>query len=67
MTGGPGERAAAGLCAVCRHARRVRSARDSTFWLCELAAADARFRKYPALPVLRCPGFEESESQTTRG
>ena len=47
-----------GLCSACRHARTVTSARGSTFWLCELSVADARFRKYPPLPVVRCPGFE---------
>jgi len=36
----------------------VAAARGSTFWLCTRAATDARFRKYPPLPVLRCPGFE---------
>ncbi|MCC6388254.1 MAG: hypothetical protein IT302_12845 [Dehalococcoidia bacterium] len=57
---GPGPRI--GLCAACTHARTVRSARGSTFWLCALAAADPRFRKYPALPVLRCEGFEEVQA-----
>jgi hypothetical protein len=48
----------AGLCATCRHTRRVESARGSTFWLCARSADDPRFPKYPRLPVLRCPGFE---------
>jgi hypothetical protein len=47
-----------GLCATCRHARRVESARGSCFWLCARSADDPRFAKYPRLPVLRCPGFE---------
>ncbi|MEO8541345.1 MAG: hypothetical protein ABI577_16505 [bacterium] len=46
-----------GLCSVCANVRRVPGER-STFYLCELAFRDARFRKYPALPVLRCDGFE---------
>ena len=46
-----------GLCARCRHARRVPTPR-SVFWLCELAASDTRFERYPRLPVLECPGFE---------
>jgi len=52
------ERAVAGLCATCVHARRVESARGSVFWLCARSAEDPRFPRYPRLPVLRCPGFE---------
>jgi hypothetical protein len=47
----------AGLCAACRHARPVASARGSTFVLCDLSVSDARFPKYPRLPVVRCGGF----------
>jgi hypothetical protein len=47
----------AGLCATCAHARPVRSARGSTFWRCGLSERDARFPKYPRLPVLACEGF----------
>lgn len=47
----------AGLCADCRHSRVVPSER-STFYLCERALIDPRYRKYPALPVLSCPGHE---------
>jgi hypothetical protein len=46
-----------GLCADCRHSRVVKSER-STFYLCERALTDPRFRKYPPLPVLACPGYE---------
>ncbi len=49
---------AAGLCAVCRHSRVVRTMRGSTFRLCERSAMDVRFPRYPALPVIRCPGYE---------
>jgi hypothetical protein len=50
-----------GLCAVCKHARPIVSAKGSKFWLCERASSDPmRFRKYPALPVLRCSGFERN-------
>jgi hypothetical protein len=51
------ERARAGLCADCTHARRIESDRGAVFYLCELAAADPAYRKYPALPVLRCAGY----------
>jgi hypothetical protein len=46
-----------GLCAECRHADVVRSAR-STFYRCRRSFTDARFPKYPALPVVECAGFE---------
>jgi len=50
-----------GLCARCRHARRIVSSKGSEFWMCQLAATDARFKKYPPLPVLRCAGFQSGE------
>jgi hypothetical protein len=49
-----------GLCAACRHARVVQSARGSTFYLCRLAEVDARFARYPRLPVLKCAGYAAS-------
>ena len=51
----------AGLCASCAHARRVTSARGSTFVLCALSQTDAHYPKYPPLPVLRCVGYEPRE------
>jgi hypothetical protein len=54
--------AAAGLCTACAHARRIASARGSTFWLCERSADDPRFAKYPRLPVVRCAGYEPNET-----
>lgn len=48
-----------GLCERCRHARRVETPR-SLFWMCELSATDARFAKYPRLPVHACAGFESA-------
>lgn len=47
-----------GLCAACRHARRIRSARGSTFWRCARADTDPRFARYPPLPVHVCRGHE---------
>jgi hypothetical protein len=49
-----------GLCSICRHARRVTTPR-SVFWMCALAATDARFERYPRLPVTRCAGHERGE------
>ena len=47
-----------GLCSVCAHSRVTGNRRGSIFWLCRLSTDDARFRRYPRLPVARCPGFE---------
>jgi hypothetical protein len=47
-----------GLCGDCRHARTTGNRRGSVFYLCRRAETDARFPRYPALPVLRCPGHE---------
>jgi hypothetical protein len=49
-----------GLCARCRNARRILSSKGSEFWMCELSKTDARFAKYPPLPVLRCEGFQRN-------
>ena len=54
------EDAAVGLCARCRHARRVTTPR-SLFWLCERSREDANYPRYPRLPMLGCPGFEPGE------
>jgi len=49
---------AVGLCLHCRHSRRIESARESTFWLCQLSVTDVRFPKYPRIPVVRCDGYD---------
>jgi len=49
-----------GLCADCHFMRRMESDRGSTFFLCQRSASDARFPKYPRLPVLQCVGYEPS-------
>jgi hypothetical protein len=56
----PGLRDPMGLCASCRHVRVVQSSHGSTFYLCRLSEVDARFAKYPRLPVLKCAGYESS-------
>jgi hypothetical protein len=50
--------AAAGLCAHCRHVAIHETARGSRFYRCRRAETDARFARYPALPVRACPGYE---------
>ncbi len=51
-----------GLCLRCRHARMVETPR-SRFWLCQLAATDPRFARYPRLPVIECEGFEPADDE----
>ena len=59
---GPG-----GLCVTCRHVRVIRSARSSTFLLCQRSHAEPeRVLKYPRLPVLRCNGFEPAATEVDR-
>lgn len=50
----------AGLCATCRHASVITSARGGTFIRCDRSGTDPRFDKYPRLPVSECPGFEDN-------
>ena len=53
---------AAGLCGTCRHARAIANDRGSVFVLCGRSRADARYSRYPPLPVVSCAGFEASMS-----
>jgi hypothetical protein len=53
-----------GLCSLCEYVRLVKGNGTSVFYLCEMAFRDARFRKYPALPVARCDGFKPREAET---
>ena len=52
-----------GLCARCAFVRLVETKRGSIFHMCERSKEDARFRKYPPLPVLSCPGFEVAATE----
>jgi hypothetical protein len=53
-----------GLCGDCAYSRVVDNGR-SLFYLCERALSDPRFRKYPALPVLACPGYRRNDPPAT--
>jgi len=55
-----------GLCIDCRHSRAVVSQRGSRFYLCGLADSDPHFVRYPALPVIRCAGYEPAGAQMGR-
>jgi len=57
------ERTQAGLCADCRHSRKMTSDRGAVFWLCELSKVDAGFAKYPQLPMRACAGYESVEKE----
>ena len=49
-----------GLCASCARSEIIRSSRGSTFYRCRLSDTDSRFPKYPRLPVMDCPGWDET-------
>jgi len=55
----------AGLCETCQHSRIIVSDRGSVFYLCQLSFSDPRFRKYPALPVLECPGYSAKPTEAS--
>jgi hypothetical protein len=57
------DREQAGLCADCQHSCKMTSDRGSVFWFCELSKVDARFVKYPRLPVRGCAGYEAKEDR----
>ena len=50
-----------GLCVRCRHSKLIHSDRGSEFYQCLRAVTDPAYARYPALPRLECPGFEEKE------
>ncbi len=54
------ERQDVGLCLTCRCKRAVTNRRGSVFFRCARADSDARFVRYPPLPVLTCPGYEDA-------
>lgn len=54
------ERQEVGLCLMCRWKRAVVNRRGSVFFRCARADSDASFVRYPPLPVLTCPGYEEA-------
>lgn len=53
----------AGLCHNCRHARLIVSEKGSRFVLCEASFSDEKLAKYPALPRLKCHGYESEETE----
>ena len=57
----------AGLCERCRWAGVVTSGKGSRFLRCGLSDRDARFARYPSLPVRACEGFEAAPPSTPDG
>jgi len=55
------EETKAGLCGSCKHTQVNKSDRGSVFYFCRLSSSDARFPKYPRLPVVTCEGYEKSD------
>ena len=53
----------AGLCATCAHVTIVQSDRASRFYMCRLSLTDGRFPRYPAIPVVWCPGYRRVPRQ----
>src|SRR6266568_7627414 len=49
-----------GLCFTCRWMRSTSNRRGSVFFRCSRAEDDARYVRYPPLPVQACQGFEEA-------
>jgi len=57
----------AGLCEICRHVKKLSNDRGSVFYMCGLAETDARFSRYPRLPVLQCAGYKPATSENPSG
>jgi hypothetical protein len=55
-----------GLCGSCLYLRLVLTSRGSTFYLCRRSEKDPRFARYPRLPVIKCPGFEQDLELSTK-
>lgn len=47
-----------GLCSSCQFMIEQGTKRGTVFFRCARADEDPRFNRYPAIPVLRCDGFE---------
>jgi hypothetical protein len=47
-----------GLCSNCQNVKVIHSGRGPIYYLCQLAATNPQFPKYPRLPVLKCSGYQ---------
>ncbi len=55
------------LCESCQNMREVTTPKGSRFLLCQLSLTDARYPKYPPQPVVRCQGYQSTESEDSGG
>ena len=53
-----GEPIELGLCRDCSHGKRIETRHGSVFLLCLRSIDDDRYRRYPRLPMVACPGYE---------
>ena len=53
--------ATVGLCFTCQWMRAVTNRQGSMFFRCRRAEFDARFVRYPPLPMLACVGYERAD------
>jgi len=61
---------AVGLCSDCQHCRLIKNDRKterSTFYMCLRSLTQPEYRKYPPLPVHRCPGYEQAGPSAAAG
>lgn len=50
-----------GLCATCVYAKLNETRRGTAYLRCTRAAWDPSLFRYPRLPVVECPGYEETD------
>jgi len=62
IPGPQSRKSGAGLCDTCEYQQLVRNTRGSTFSLCRRSREDETYPRYPRLPVLSCPGYQQHES-----
>jgi hypothetical protein len=57
----------AGLCATCRYAQTVESARGAVFLLCAAHKDYEHLQKYPRLPMLACDVYKKNAEEEPSG
>lgn len=55
-----------GLCGSCAHGRWIANDRGSRFLRCARSDGDARFARFPILPLWRCEGYEAEAAAAPR-
>jgi len=56
-----------GLCDRCAYQQVVSTTRGSRFSLCRRSRTDPSYPRYPRIPVLACPGFEQRSAPSEQG